>query len=416
MGLRTFTFAGTCSSDFDMFITEAATYNVPERAVEMFEIPGRNGAFAMDQGRYSNVEVTYHVCVSKDSNADFQTELSDVRNWLASNNGYHRLEDDYNSGIYRMAIFKGGLETDETFVNGAEFEIVFDCMPQRWLTSGESETAVTSGGTITNPTPFDSLPLLAVKGYGNLTFNGFSIDVENAVLGNLYFADGEQFAVPHTFTFDTTLLNNGDSITVNGQFDFGLYVRNSNHTYNYARTSKTDSNASFETTASETIIWRPHPEARYVALATTSFEVSFSAGTSGTITNTATVIYTNYFTNKTVTFTLTESVVYNASAETITISASIASTTTETGATTSGENTNNSASIIGNSTVSAIGNPTYIDCEIGEAYMIKNGDIVSCNQAVALGSDSPKLAPGANEITFDNTVTELKIRPRWWRV
>lgn len=413
---KAFTFDGELSSDYDIYLTGEGVFNAPERAVEMVNIPGRNGAFAMDLGRFENVEITYNAAITGLNESNFSDKIAAARNWLCSKVGYCRLEDDYNPTEYRVALYKSGLEVEHELLTGGEFELTFDCKPQRWLKSGETAETVTDGDTIINPTLFNSEPLLEVKGYGGIEFNGYEIDVDNALLGDLYFADGEQFAVPYTFTFDTTLLNNGDSITVNGQFDFGLYVRNSNHTYNYARTSKTDSNASFETTASETIIWRPHPEARYVALATTSFEVSFSVGTSGTITNTATVIYTNYFTNKTVAFTLTENVVYNASAGTITINASIASTTTETGATTSGENTNNSASIIGNSTVSALGDPTYIDCEIGEAYMIKNGDIVSCDSAVALGSDLPKLASGINEITFDNTVTELKIYPRWWRV
>ena len=28
----------------------------------------------------------------------------------------------------------------------------------------------------------------------------------------------------------------------------------------------------------------------------------------------------------------------------------------------------------------------------------------------------PLLVPGENEITFDNTITSVKITPRWWRI
>ena len=68
------------------------------------------------------------------------------------------------------------------------------------------------------------------------------------------------------------------------------------------------------------------------------------------------------------------------------------------------------------SSLSILGNPTYIDCDLGEAYRIVNGDYVSLNASVALGSDLPTLAPGLNKVTFDNTVTDLKIAPRWWRI
>ena len=76
----------------------------------------------------------------------------------------------------------------------------------------------------------------------------------------------------------------------------------------------------------------------------------------------------------------------------------------------------NSRTLSANSTVNTLGNPTYIDCDLGEAYMIKNASVVSLNQYIDLGSDLPKLASGTNTITYDNTITELKITPRWWKV
>ena len=72
--------------------------------------------------------------------------------------------------------------------------------------------------------------------------------------------------------------------------------------------------------------------------------------------------------------------------------------------------------ITGESTKSQLGNPSYIDCDLGDAYKIESGEYISMNQNVDLGSDLPKLAPGSNTVTFDNTVTELKITPRWWKV
>lgn len=146
MGLRTFTFDGTASSDFDMFITEASPYNAPARTVEMIEIPGRNGAYALDKGNFENVEQTYHVVVHGSDDADFREMMSDVRNWLCSKVGYCRLSDDYNPGEYRMATYKSGLETDDTFWNGAEFDVTFDCKPQRYLAIGEELVEIGAWG------------------------------------------------------------------------------------------------------------------------------------------------------------------------------------------------------------------------------------------------------------------------------
>lgn len=72
--------------------------------------------------------------------------------------------------------------------------------------------------------------------------------------------------------------------------------------------------------------------------------------------------------------------------------------------------------ITADSTVSILGNPTYIDCDLGECYKIENDVPISLNKYIDLGSDLPELASGSNAITYDNTVTELKVTPRWWKL
>ena len=54
-----FTFDGENSKDYGVYITGSGVFNAPERDVEMISIPGRDGAFAQDMGRFSNIEVTY---------------------------------------------------------------------------------------------------------------------------------------------------------------------------------------------------------------------------------------------------------------------------------------------------------------------------------------------------------------------
>jgi hypothetical protein len=68
------------------------------------------------------------------------------------------------------------------------------------------------------------------------------------------------------------------------------------------------------------------------------------------------------------------------------------------------------------STASVLGAPTYIDCDYGEAYKIENGKVVSLNGYISLGSDLPVLSPDGTEITYDNTLTTVKVVPRWWKI
>lgn len=135
-------FDGVSSRTYGVYITGEAVYNAPERDVEMIAIPGRNGSFALDKGRFENIEVSYPAGIFADAESDFAEAVSDFRNFLCSRNGYVRLQDEYNPNEYRMAVYKSGLEVTPAQLKAGEFNIVFECKPQRWLTSGESEITV----------------------------------------------------------------------------------------------------------------------------------------------------------------------------------------------------------------------------------------------------------------------------------
>ena len=136
-------FDGQSSGNYGVYISGEGTFNAPKRDVEMVSIPGRNGDLALDKGRFENIEGTYKAGLFGVDEADFAEAISDFRNFLCSRKGYVRLEDDYNPDEYRMAVYKSGLEVDAKQLKAGEFDIVFDCKPQRWLKSGEE--AVTIG-------------------------------------------------------------------------------------------------------------------------------------------------------------------------------------------------------------------------------------------------------------------------------
>ena len=57
---KSFTFDGVSSLNYGVYLTGTGVFNAPARAVEMVEIPGRNGNFALDKGRFENIQVTYN--------------------------------------------------------------------------------------------------------------------------------------------------------------------------------------------------------------------------------------------------------------------------------------------------------------------------------------------------------------------
>lgn len=175
------TFDGENSLDYGIYISGEGVYDAPRRAVEMVTIPGRNGTLAIDQGRFENIDVKYAAGAFGSTQTEYAGRMRAFRNMLASRHDYVRLEDDYHTDEFRLGLYKSGLEVDPVSMSRAgEFDIVFDCKPQRFLKSGETAITLTETDDITNPTLFEAKPLLVVTGTGNIEINGVEIAVSES--------------------------------------------------------------------------------------------------------------------------------------------------------------------------------------------------------------------------------------------
>lgn len=165
--MRSFTFNGHNCNEYGIVCSGEATYDAPARDTTSVTIPGRNGELILDNGRFKNITVTYPAFLR-----GMDTYAAAARSWLLSPRGYKVLTDDYHPDEFRMGVYTGGISFDPTAWNhNAEVEISFNCKPQRFLVSGQTDVAQTNGGTIENPTFFDSLPLITVTGTGDGTIS-----------------------------------------------------------------------------------------------------------------------------------------------------------------------------------------------------------------------------------------------------
>jgi phage-related protein len=401
-----FTFGGVSSKTYSVYLTGEAVYNAPEREVEMIAIPGRNGMFALDRGRFENIEVTYHATIAAKNEADFREAISGLRNALCSQVGYARLEDEYNPDEYRMAVYKSGLDVSPTLSRLGEFDIVFDCKPQRFLTSGETKQRVTSGADITNPTLFNSSPLLEAYGYGKINLDNETVEIlPSQEIGEIIIAAQVSNI---SQTLDTARLNTGDAIYIDGVNAVFYIYGNVDEITSVSLTSGANCDATFE--GSDAMIYQRVYKS----------ELAFVYGTARTI-------------RKNIDFTVKgerSGTIYEGSGRvqtTIaydgadTISMSIVNTVWSGAAFSPGPSaTHPTEQTIGEatgvSTKPTGGDPTYIDLDIGEAYKIENGVITSLNNYTIIPAELPTLKPGDTEITFDNTITALDISPRWWKI
>lgn len=173
---NTLTFAGTALSQFGVYISGSGVFNAPERDVTVYTIPGRNGDLVIDNGRFKNISVTYPCGIV----GNFAENMANLRAFLLSHAGYQTLSDTYNSGEFRQAIFSGPIDVTPSILNRAgEFNLTFNCKPQRFLTSGNTPlvyASTSSGNIAASPTPFPAKPLIVVSGggAGTLTIAGQS--------------------------------------------------------------------------------------------------------------------------------------------------------------------------------------------------------------------------------------------------
>ena len=399
---KSLTFDGIDSRDYGVYITGEAVFNAPTRDAEMIVIPGRNGTFLKDNGRYDNRSVIYTAGCFADTEQAFAEQVSDFRNAICSRIGYKRLEDDYNSDEYREAVYKAGLEVTPLMLKAGEFTITFECKPQRFLTSGETAMTVMDGATLTNPTPFPSKPLIQAKGYGMIDLAGQEIAVANSPLGIVQLLDvqpvttfGSDVINPQkAYSFDGSVLNTGDSLHLYAA-NFG-YVLGGSDSY----TAMSVESASAFDYASADLAARRFNLAFY--------GVDMVKGTPFTRTASANLRYT-YAGGETL------NVVYCTLAydgnQTITLSLSQIAPS----GTFYANPQVNTTQLEGDSTMNAAGT-LYIDCENGVAWWDESGTIVDANGAVSLPADLPELEPGQNVISYDNTFTQMKIAPRWWKL
>lgn len=389
-----FIFGGVDSRTYGMVVSNDNGFDAPERDVKEVEIPGRNGSLVLDNGRYKNQTLTYS-CVLK---SGFDTQMDAFRAALCAKMGYQRITDSFHPGVYRMGRIKGEIRTTpgSKYQNG-HFEIDFDVKPQKFLLTGETAVSVSSGGTLTNPTAYAAKPMLQVWGYGDIWLDAGRVSIEDAPLGYVELVNSGDL-LP-SIIVDDRLYQTGDPLGIK-RVRIGIDITTFSDEITAVAASNNTTGLSFvgwwyfESGANKGV----HAEYVYTG-------ADFVAGTAKTISLSSTLTLTH--SGGTETETMQCDIDYSMTRFNATISVTgdymeDATVTAET--------------IYADSSISVLGTPTYIDLDIGEAWAVRNGEMVFLNNQVLLPVTLPDLPVGDTEVNYDNTVTQLKIVPRWWTI
>ena len=154
-------FAGvSLKNQYGLVISGSGVYDSPVRTYDVVKVPGRNGDVVLPEKRLENVIITYPAFIPS---TNFETNYANLRAFLLSKVGYQKLSDGYHTNEYRMAYFPGALLPEmEKNLKMGRFDLKFVCKPQRFLTTGDTTTTLTTSGSYNNSTKFEALPLIKV--------------------------------------------------------------------------------------------------------------------------------------------------------------------------------------------------------------------------------------------------------------
>lgn len=181
--------AGTDLATYGVYISGDGTFSAPEREFTTYTVPNRNGALLGASTRLENISVTYKCFIY----TNLDTNIKSLRAFLLSHDGYVKISDTYHPNEYRMGLYAGPFEpTIRKTLDAGSFDLTFFCMPQRWLTSGDTVITKTASGvtTLANPTLFIAKPLVRAYGAGSFSIyhsiNGSQVGVTVTIASHIY--------------------------------------------------------------------------------------------------------------------------------------------------------------------------------------------------------------------------------------
>lgn len=175
-------FNSVSSQLYDIQVEHPPEYETPERDYIVTAVPGRNGDLVQDTGSYQNVPRAYEIAVGS-LEKQYSEMAGLIANWLHTPSGYARLEDSYEPLYFRLAMYKESNILTNLMQHAGRVTIKFDCKPQRYLKSGEAKIILTGAGSVVNPTPYNALPIIRIKGSGAGVVNvgGYTITISSIV-------------------------------------------------------------------------------------------------------------------------------------------------------------------------------------------------------------------------------------------
>ena len=255
---RELTYAGKPLSEFGVWVDNSKIYRKPMKRYTGYDIPARNGTLYQSDKKYDNVTMEFNCYIKK----DFDTNFSNLVNYLNSFDTYQKLENSHNPNMFRLALFHEAVEVEAgQFLKDGQFRLYFDCKPQEFYKSGEtfqaiqrsSSTVTGNPVTVENPSGLTALtglnvdiqPVQDLNGYDSPWVGGAGKNKYPIAIGKELFGNN----VNATHTTDNDVL----TVSCTANNDSGVYAASkselrqlsvaSTGTYTWSADIKCDKNA-----------------------------------------------------------------------------------------------------------------------------------------------------------------------------
>lgn len=162
------------------FIASAPHIIRPTRKMTVTPIPGSNRELVEMEDAWEVYDQPYRLFVGDGTEDSIQETLNDVAEKLYKTD-WQILIDDYEPDYFRLAYYQGPFDVENRKTRVGVFDIIFRCRPERYLISGNEPIEVESDDVLTNPTVYNSKPLIRIEGSGNgtLTVGGTVMSFED---------------------------------------------------------------------------------------------------------------------------------------------------------------------------------------------------------------------------------------------
>lgn len=137
-------FNGIDSDTLGFVVERVGAVPIPQRKIDVYDIPGANGSLISTQDAFNNVTLTYDIYFHsrkydnvidryEDKNIDsVQHSASVLAKWLFAEKGYLELIDSNDPLYYREAYAVGGADVENILRKYGKYRVEFICKPQRF--------------------------------------------------------------------------------------------------------------------------------------------------------------------------------------------------------------------------------------------------------------------------------------------